>query len=92
MIRCDQRWDFWTTLAFRGTGPEGRVIHGLSGTRAPIQDQRERATSLLALLLVLAHGLAACVFDRQAKDTEPATDGPTISGKVFVSVDHVSRR
>jgi hypothetical protein len=44
------------------------------------------------LLLVLAHGLAACVFDRQAKDTEPATDGPTISGKVFVSVDHVSRR
>ena len=53
---------------------------------------RRTFISLLALLLVLAHGLAACVFDRQAKDTEPATDGPTISGKVFVSVDHVSRR
>jgi hypothetical protein len=43
MIRWDQRWDFWTALAFGGTGPEGRVFHRLSGTRAPIQDQRERA-------------------------------------------------
>jgi hypothetical protein len=53
---------------------------------------RRTFTSLLALLLVLALGLAACVFDRQVKNTEPASDGPTIYGKISLSVDHVSTR
>jgi hypothetical protein len=46
----------------------------------------------LAFLLLLTLGLSACVLDRQAKDTEPASDGPTIYGTVSVSVDHVSTR
>ena len=50
------------------------------------------ATSLRGSLLVLTLGFSACVFDRQVKDTEPASDGPTVYGKVSVSVDHVSTR
>ena len=51
---------------------------------------RRTFISLLALLLVL--GLAACVFDRQVKNTEPASDGPTVYGTISVSVDRVSTR
>jgi hypothetical protein len=47
-------------------------------------------TSLRALLLVLALGVSACVRDQQVKDAEPASDGPTVYGRVHVSVDHVS--
>ena len=49
-------------------------------------------TSLVTSLLALSLGLSACVLDRQAKDTESASDGPTVYGKVSVSVDHVSTR
>jgi len=45
---------------------------------------------LLPLVLVLVLGSSACVLDRQAKDTETLSDGPTVYGKVSVSVDHVS--
>ena len=51
---------------------------------------RPTLISLLAFVLVVALGLSACAFDRQVKDTEPASDGPTIYGRVHVSVDHVS--
>jgi hypothetical protein len=44
------------------------------------------ATSLLALML------ADCVLDRQAKEAEPASHGPTLYGQVSVSVDHVRTR
>jgi hypothetical protein len=52
------------------------------------------ATHLLALLpiAVLALGLTACVLDRQVKDTEPRSDGPTVYGKISVSLDRVSTR
>ena len=49
-------------------------------------------TSLVTSLLAVSLGLSACVIDRQTKDTEPASDGPTVYGKVSVSVDHVSTR
>ena len=54
------------------------------------KEPRRTFISLLALLLVL--GLAACVLDRQVKNTEPASDGPTVYGRIHVSVDHVSTR
>ena len=47
-------------------------------------------TSLATSLLALALGLSACVLDRQAKDTEPASGDATVYGQVSVSVDHVS--
>jgi hypothetical protein len=50
---------------------------------------RATFTSLLVLVLVLVSG---CVLDPQVKDTEPASDGPTVYGRVHVSVDHVSER
>jgi hypothetical protein len=51
-------------------------------------------TSLPAFLLIplLALGLTACVLDRQVKDTEATSDGPTVYGRVSVSVDQVSTR
>jgi hypothetical protein len=47
-------------------------------------------TSLVTSLLALSLGLSACVLDRQVKDPESPSDGPTVYGKVSVSVDHVS--
>jgi hypothetical protein len=44
----------------------------------------------LLVLPVLALGPSACMFDRQVKDTEAASDGPNVYGKISVSVDHVS--
>jgi len=48
--------------------------------------------SLVTSLLALSLGLSGGVPDQQVKDTEPASDGPTVYGKVSVSVDHVSTR
>ncbi|MGA7980953.1 MAG: hypothetical protein WCA32_12100 [Chromatiaceae bacterium] len=55
---------------------------------------RPTFTSLLTLLLlsVLALGLSACAADGPVKDTEAASDGPMVYGKIAVSVDHVSTR
>jgi hypothetical protein len=48
------------------------------------------ATSLRALLLVLALGVSSCVFDRHVKDTETPSGDATVYGEISVSVDHVS--
>ena len=51
-------------------------------------------TSFLALLLlpVLALGFSACATDRPVEHTEAASHGPTVYGRISVSVDHVSTR
>ena len=51
-------------------------------------------TSLLALLLLplLALGLSACATDGAVNENKAAEDGPTVYGKISVSVDHVSTR
>ena len=48
---------------------------------------------LFALLLpILALGLSACATDRPAQDKEQASDGPTVYGKINVSLDHETIR
>jgi hypothetical protein len=44
------------------------------------------ATSLLLLLLLVL------ALDRAVEDTKAAADGPTVYGRISVSVDHVSTR
>jgi hypothetical protein len=48
---------------------------------------------LLALLIpIFAIGLSACATDRPAHDKEQASDGPTVYGKINVSLDHETIR
>ena len=53
-----------------------------------------RFTSLLfALLLpILALGLSACATDRPVQETKETSDGPTVYGKINVSLDHETIR
>ena len=44
------------------------------------------------LLPIIALGLSACATDRPAQETKEASDGPTVYGKVNVSLDHETIR
>ena len=53
-----------------------------------------RFTSLLIALLlpILALGLSGCATDRPVQETKESSDGPTVYGKINVSLDHETIR
>jgi hypothetical protein len=63
----------------------------MNSTRNPTMS---RFTSLLLALLlpILALGLSACATDRPVQEKEQTSDGPTVYGKINVSLDHETIR
>ena len=53
-----------------------------------------RVTSLLLALLlpILSLGLSACATDGPVQETKETSDGPTVYGKINVSLDHETIR